>query len=1003
MCASIEHSLLARFCVAAALIGLVAFAGDDIFASTSEQQFVIRTWDRRDGLPPTVISHIQRTSNGYLWIGTQTGLLRFDGSRFKHFEAEENAFLRTNYVRSLLAEPSGALLVGTPLGLFRFPDGRVAAENCEEVGDHFQTYALANGPGGTLWAVTRSNEVIRTIPEQKETRFLISDTQSIRSLHVAEDGQVNVMTRGRVFALDHGRFAKWPGDRLGKIKFDIVVPSRDGGWWATSGREVLRVEENGNATLMEMTDDSPQLQVMAMMEDRLGRLWAGTRNGSVHCLEPGGIWHQVTPRRSRALGSIQCLYEDHDGLIWAGTTAGILHQIKPRLFTTWSLPTTAQESVIQTICVAQDGAVWVGTDGAGAYRFKDGLFSRFGQAEGLANSTVMAILEDSRTNLWFGTLGGLFRYDSGRIKSELDSTLSGQSVPALYEGKTGDLWFGAIGTVIRKRGDEETTYRLGTAVTAYEVRAITEGQNREMWIGTRGAGLFEFKDEQMERIAAFPRPVANTIHCDDEGVLWIGTRAHGLWRVQDGKTLNNWTTADGLPGNMVFAILEDDAGILWLSSNAGVFGLSKRALTDHALGKAGPLLAIQLGSAGGETWSAGSGQPAAAKGPDGRFWFPVGHGVLAFDPVAVMRDRPVLPVLIEEIVADGKGWTLAGSNPVKILSGVRRLEFRYTIADMDAPGRLKFRYKLDGVDDEWVDGGAQRIAYYSHLPPGKYRFNVISSGSANIWTETTPLDLEIIPRLWERGSFQVASTLFVLIFVGATVRFAERSRMRRKLERLELQQSMEKERRRIAQDLHDDLGSGITEIMLLTELAKRDEGPPARLQAQLDGITHKARQVATAMDEIVWTVNPKNDSLPDLASYICDYTREFLGAARIRCRIDVNDHLPPEPVTAQQRHNLFMAVKEALNNAVKHSGATEVWLRISWLANQLAVTVEDNGRGFVSADVRSGGNGLQNMRSRLESIQGRVEFASELEQGTKVVFVLPLVGLGMPQGAGSLN
>jgi signal transduction histidine kinase len=250
----------------------------------------------------------------------------------------------------------------------------------------------------------------------------------------------------------------------------------------------------------------------------------------------------------------------------------------------------------------------------------------------------------------------------------------------------------------------------------------------------------------------------------------------------------------------------------------------------------------------------------------------------------------------------------------------------------------------------------------------------------------------------------------VLGLVGTTAHLIGRAKLRRKLELLEMQQAMESERQRIARDLHDDLGAGITEIMLLSELAKRDNGqepvPAKEMNSQLSDITQKARQVATAMDEIVWTVDPKNDSLPDLASYLCDYVREFLRAANLSCRIDASESLPPMPLTAQQRHNLFMAVKEALNNTVKHSGATEVWLRILWEPHRsaLSVTVEDNGRGFEPAARKEGaGNGLANMQTRMHASGGETEFVSGPGEGTKVRFTLPLRAQAVTLRTESLN
>jgi len=674
------------------------------------------------------------------------------------------------------------------------------------------------------------------------------------------------------------------------------------------------------------------------------------------------------------------------------------------------LPTLAQDSVPHTVCAARDGTVWVGTDGAGAYQYQNGSVARFGVEQGLSNLTVIAIFEDGQTNLWFGTLGGLFRFEEGRFKSELRNVVADRPVPALSQSRDGDLWFGTVGAIIRKRGENVRTYSVGGASREAEVRAITEDKEGQIWAGTRGAGLFRLKENHFERYEEFPRPIVNTIYCDRKGALWVGTAARGLFRLRDKRPLN-WSSADGLPSDSVNSILDDATDTLWLSSSEGVFGMRKQALMERWRSKTSPLPTIQVAAAEMENWSAGSGQPSAAKGPDGRLWFPLGHGVLSFHPAELIRERPALPVLIEEVLVDDIERAFTPRSPgLKIYTGMKRLEFRYTIADLDSPGRLKFRYQLEGLDDKWINGGVSRSATYGPLPPGKYRFRVTSAGSGNVWTETAnPLAFEIVPHFWQTAWFQTSSALLVLSIVGATAHFIGRAKLRRKLERLEMQQAMEKERQRIARDLHDDLGSGITEIMLLSELAKRENDPdvaqPAQIRSQLSDITRKAQQVATAMDEIVWTVDPKNDRLPDLASYLCDYAREFLRAANVSCRIDMMEDLPPLPVTAQQRHNLFMAVKEALNNAVKHSGASEVWLRILWADNRLAVGVEDNGRGFDASRVREkpNGNGLSNMQTRMDTICGKTEFRSQPSQGTKICLSLPLAAGSSMQRAESLN
>jgi signal transduction histidine kinase/ligand-binding sensor domain-containing protein len=961
-------------------------------AGPAEPQFEVKSWDRRDELPATLISHIQRSTNGYLWLTTERGLVRFDGVHFNLFGTNSIPILQSNKLTALLTTANGDLWLGTSKGLFRCPQTSIHEIRPLADAPDCSVRALTAASDGSIWALCESNKLMHAVNGTITTAPRITLTNTHRVIVSDIQGTTIITGISNALILRNNKLVPLAEDICKQIKPDILCPNHAGGFWVTSGTNVGRLIEHNGQFQLEWNNEtgaSPQTSIAAMVEDRTGRLWAGTRLGAIHCLVPGVGWREITPKRSRSLGGISCIYEDAQGLIWAGTVAGNLHQIKPRLFNLWSLPTITQDSVPQTVCVAHDGTIWVGTEAQGIYRFKDDVFSHFEVAGGVTNTTVMAIFEDRDNQLWFGTLTGLYRLDNDRLQPELESQIHGQPVPALFQGRDGEMWFGTVGAVIRKRGTEIKVYALPSPGKDKEVRAIAAGRN-ETWIGTRSGGLFRLRKDKVEHYTKFQRPAVESLYRDSDGGLWVGSVARGLYRIKGGN-MRYWSRADGFPSDWLHSILEDSNGMLWLSSNDGVFGIEKSALMEKKHGST-PLSVVHVAASEIENWSVGSGQPSATRGPDGRLWFPVGHGILSFNPKELLLNRPRLPVLIQDVKVDGVEQSFSETKPLEIYTGMKRLEFRYTIADLDSSGRLKFRYQLEGQDDKLIDGNAQRNATYGPLSAGTYHFHVSCSGTAYGTIEaTTPLTLIIKPHYYETTSFRATAGLLILVMVGTGAHFVGRAKLRRKLERLEMQQAMEKERHRIAQDLHDDLGSGITEIMLLSELAKQDNnGSNAPVRSQLDDITLKARQVATAMDEIVWTVNPKNDSLPDLASYLADHAREFLRAANISCRIDMMENLPPLPVSAQQRHNLFMAVKEALNNAAKHSRATEVWLRVKWNQNQLSVVVQDNGCGFTDDAER--GNGLANMMARMESIHGRAVITTQPGIGSSIEFRLPLVG-----------
>jgi signal transduction histidine kinase len=310
--------------------------------------------------------------------------------------------------------------------------------------------------------------------------------------------------------------------------------------------------------------------------------------------------------------------------------------------------------------------------------------------------------------------------------------------------------------------------------------------------------------------------------------------------------------------------------------------------------------------------------------------------------------------------------------------------------ELDSPDSLHFRYRLDGLDPDWIDAGHARSAVYSQLPPGQYKFRVMVGGTDGVWREIKPpVTLTVVPHFWQTAWFHVLAIVSVIAMLAGIGIWNERRKIRRRLEKLEARQVVERMRQRIARDLHDELGSGITGIIQQGDMMLRIEPEPGQFRAAIGEMSGRLRKLSVALDEIVWTMNSRNDTLPNLVGYISNHAQEFLRPTGIRCRLDVARNLPALPVDSQTRHNLFLAVKEALNNTAKHSSASEVMMRLHFLENQLRVSVEDNGRGFDPGTITPG-DGLANIRERLEVIKGRAEFYGGPGNGTRVVLSIQL-------------
>jgi two-component sensor histidine kinase len=366
-------------------------------------------------------------------------------------------------------------------------------------------------------------------------------------------------------------------------------------------------------------------------------------------------------------------------------------------------------------------------------------------------------------------------------------------------------------------------------------------------------------------------------------------------------------------------------------------------------------------------------------------WFPTIHGVVAVDSKTRTNDR-LPPVYIEEIIADrntvpspkfkGSGGPGADGEieTITIPPGHGELEIQYTALSFSAPEKNRFKYMLDNVDSSWVDAGAQRVAHYNNIRPGTYRFRVMACNNDGVWNEAgATLGLIFQPHYWESWWFRPA----IAVAIGLLLAMFYRTRVARlrALERLRVQ---------IAANLHDDVGSRLTKVAMVTEQVEQEiPGTDAR-KPLIQSISRTMREVIQAMDEIVWTINPKNDTLDNLANYIFQYAQEYFQNTGVRCRLDFPPRLPDQPVSTEERHNLFMAVKEALNNVLKHAGATEVRIGLSVVGRRLSMTIVDNGRGFTPERPPHTGNGLQTMRERLERIGGQLVLESKPGDGTRI-------------------
>jgi len=970
-------------------------------AEPSQPDYFTRTFSTDNGLPDNAVTAVLQTRDGYLWIATYSGLARFDGVRFTVFNNSTQPGLQSDRITSLYEDPLGDLWIGHERGdLTCYRDGKFEAQELLRTGVHRKISAIGSDRNGALWLLNKEGILVRTrdgatraLPNWNGVVQMAQD--SVGTLWVASGGRVAFLDEGRLVPLT---LASNAGPVVNYV--EGICAGQDGGVWIAGDGRVRKWNDGG---WTEDRGPNPSNSTLtAMLETRSGCLAMGTVDSGLYLVFPNGTVRHFSKAEGFPHDWIRCLSEDREGTLWTGAGSDGLVALHPGKVETIDPPDHWQGRVALSTTAARDGAIWVGTEGAGLYRYLNGAWTHFGSSAGLSNQFVWCTAEDREGRIWAGTWGGgMFVKQADRFV--IPPGLENLNVPmaAILHGADGVTWIGTENGLLRYQNGSLNWFGQTNEFNVPDVRAIAQETNGTVWFGTLGGGLGRLQNGVVKHYGkndGLANDYIQCLHLDADGALWIGTYGGGLIRFKNGA-FAAITTAEGLPNSFISDIEEDGDGHFWISSHGGIFRVSKRALDGCAEGNPAPLNCFAFGKGDGmpSLTCSGGFQPAAALTADGRIGFPTGRGVVLVNPENARVNRLEPLVVIEEVIANGR--TLAENTStdavLKIPPGSARFEFHYTGLSFIAPEKMRFRYRLEGWEKDWVDVGTKRVAEYTYIPPGNYTFHVLACNSDAVWNEAgASLAFTLLPQFWQTWWFRAAAVLAAVALIAGNVLLLTRRRLRRKLDIIQRQQAVERERTRIARDIHDHLGANLTRISLLSQSAQGELSNPARAAAQLDRIYDTALDLTRALGEIVWAVNPHHDTLDSLASYLGNFAQEYLVPINVRCRLDVPLQLPPWPITAEVRHNVFLAFKEALHNVVKHSGATEVSVVLETNYRGFTLAVRDNGRGFDaeatesdSAPQRLGrGNGLKNTRQRLDKIAGRCEIHSRAGAGTEIKF-----------------
>ena len=963
------------------------------------------SWTTDNGLPQNSVNSILQTRDGFLWLATGDGLVRYDGARFTIFNRSNTPGINSNRCEQLLETRDGTLWILTEVGLISYRD---------------RTFHSFTGQDGLPAKISKEMESPdgQLILAGHDGLFIWRNGQSIPLLTegIHPDG-------GHLIYQDHagaiwfgwhgGGFYRFSNGTLVQYQTKEVLPHQNDNdrvtaalednhgqlWFGTTGGLARLDGERLSKYLIEGLPAAAT--IIQIFEDQQEGFWIGTEEGGLYHVTFGGDGPRINSAHAEEVAyhpagqgynRVYVIYGDREGTIWLGTTFGGLKRINKQVVKVFSQQDGLSVDNVYPIYQDREGAVWIGSWEGRLTRYADGKFTYYGDT-----TLVTAIAEDREGSLWVGKNSGLIRYDGPKpaIKDDIIGIDGPFEVTAIHQDSDDTMWFGTSEGLIKYQQGQRTRYTTTQGLAGNQVKAIIPDGEGGLWIGTYG-GLSRLRNGVFTSYRAADGLGSNLIRAlyrDNDGVLWIGTYDGGLSRFADGRLIT-YSTRDGLFSDGAFQILDDQRGNLWISSNQGIYRISRQQLNDFAAGKIHNLSCLSYGKRDGllSIECNGGTQPAGTRTRDGLLWFPTQRGVAVIDPAKVSVNTVPPPVAIEDFLIDGAS---AANGAITIGPNQERVEIDYAGLSFIKPENVHFRYKLEGLDKEWVDAGTRRAAFYSHLPPGSYRFRVIAANADGIWNvQGASVEITVVPPFWRSWWF----SLLVLISLGAIVTLLYRRRVAglqqakaaQEAFSRQLIESQERERKRLAAELHDSLGQSLSIIVNRADLLLSKK-PDHEHAAHVGEIAVTASEAVREVREIAYQLRPVELDRLGLTKALRAMAKKISTATGIQIGSEVDEI--DDLFEGESEINLYRIVQESISNIVKHSSARRAEVIVKRSADRVSLVIHDNGQGFSpTGSQRDAGFGLRGISERTRILGGRYTIQSAPGQGTTVSVSIDLRG-----------
>ena len=964
-------------------------------------QYKLDIWTTSEGLPQNSVNTIIQTRDGYLWLGTYGGLVRFDGLSFTQVSGSPQGLL-FNRILSLCESHDGGIWIGTEGGgLSHYTNGSFINYGKEQGINDEVVYTVCEDLNGTLWFGTGTG------------------IQCVRN----------------------GKIQSHPfGDRILNIPTRSIRCTKSGVIWINSDHDVYRIVNDTLKVFMTLNNKT-KLVPAFLYEDIDGSLWFRGPNGLMHSIN--GKMKLVSGLAELSNSLITTMMRDSSGIYWVGTLfKGLSHShIRPdKKFILFQFPDVKKDSKIQTCFLDQEGNRWIGTDGDGLLRIKDRLIDDIGTKDGLKHQIIEAVFEDSKRNLWVGTNdGGLYRMSQGSLHNFIvKDEFPIQSVWSITEDAKGAIWAGSYGGgLFRYKNHKFKNFKTEQGLTHNIVLALYRDRNGAIWIGTENGGVNIYKDGKFRylkkedgllnqsvrtflqdhtgtmwigtigglnryqdgKISAYTtkeglsHDYIRSIYEDADGILWIGTYGGGLNRLKNG-VFTQYTMKQGLFDNVVSAIVEDENKNLWMSCNRGIFRVNRGELNAYADGEITSINSIAYSTADGMLSDETNGgfQPAAWKMHSGDLLFPTIKGVAVIHPERMKINTKAPTVIIEKLLADQVEIPLASR--ITIPYDREQKELHYTALSFSDPQHITIKYKFEGMSDQWINVKNRRSLYFWTPPPGEYTLRIVAANSNGIWNNTgASLVIVVEPPFWRTWYF-IVSIICILLLLGYLI-FLQRERRRRQEVILQhkfaqrLLDLMEVERKRIASELHDSIGQELLIIKNRVILALCDLKKKKNIKDQLGEISETASRAIEETREISYNLRPYQIDRLGLHKAIISMISRAAQTTAIAFTTDIDpiDNVVPK----EMEIHVYRVIQECINNIIKHANATTAKVSIKRWSERLIIDVKDNGKGFDIEDQRikeTQGFGLHGMIERTRLLGGYVKTESVPGKGTRILITI---------------